>query len=204
MSLIDKIHGNYVFARRVQVLSEIFANLIPQKARVLDVGCGDGSIDSVILSQRPDISIRGVDVLPRSKPRIFVDVFDGKTLPFADDSFDTVMLVDVLHHAQDPFALLREVDRVARETILLKDHLCEGRFDRTILRFMDWIGNARHGVALRGDYWSSRQWKEAFAKLNLVNGEWNANLNLYPWPATWVFDRSLHFVAELKSPADEA
>ncbi|HXM33671.1 MAG TPA: hypothetical protein VN920_00655 [Pyrinomonadaceae bacterium] len=59
MSLIEKIHGNYIFQRRVQVLSEILANLIPENARVLDAGCGAGSIDSLILSRRPDISNRG-------------------------------------------------------------------------------------------------------------------------------------------------
>lgn len=67
MSLIEKIHGNYVFGRRVQVLSEILANLLPEQASVLDVGCGDGSIDALILSRRSDVSIRGVDVLPRNQ-----------------------------------------------------------------------------------------------------------------------------------------
>lgn len=198
MSLIEAIHGNYVFRRRARVLSGIFANLIPENASVLDVGCGDGSIDSLILGRRPDIRISGVDVLVRRQTEIPVDLFDGKTLPFAEGSFDAVLLVDVLHHSEDPIGLLCEVARVARGIILMKDHLCEGVFDRRILTLMDWIGNARHGVALRADYWSRQQWDEAFAKAGLIKTRWNAKLELYPWPAGWIFDRSLHFVAELE------
>ena len=198
MSFIEKFHDNYVFGRRVRVLAGMFANLIPENASVLDVGCGEGSIDSLILGQRPDISIRGADVLVRAQTRIPVDLLDGETLPFAADSFDVVLLVDVLHHSEDPIGLLREVTRIARGTILVKDHICERALDRHLLEFMDWVGNARHGVPLLSNYWSRQQWSEAFAKLGLVNERWNAKLGLYPLPAGWVFDRSLHFLAELK------
>lgn len=198
MGLIEAIHGNYVFRRRVRVLSGMFANLIPENASVLDVGCGDGSIDSLILGGRPDVRIRGVDILARKQTRIPVDLFDGKTLPFATGSFDVVLLVDVLHHSEEPAELLSETARVSRGTILLKDHVCDGAFDRSILAFMDWVGNARHGVALPSNYWSRQQWQEAFAKAGLVNERWNAKLYLYAWPAGWIFDRSLHFMVELE------
>jgi SAM-dependent methyltransferase len=198
MSFIEKFHDNYVFGRRVRVLAGMFANLIPENASVLDVGCGEGSIDSLILGQRPDISIRGADVLVRAHTRIPVDLLDGETLPFAADSFDVVLLVDVLHHSEDPIGLLSEVTRIARGTILVKDHICERALDRYILEFMDRVGNARHGVPLLSNYWSRQQWSEAFAKLGLVNERWNAKLGLYPLPAGWIFDRSLHFLAELK------
>jgi SAM-dependent methyltransferase len=198
MSLIDKIHGEHVFQRRVRVLSELFLKLLPENAGILDVGCGDGSIDSVIKSRRPDISIRGADTLLRSHTQIPVDLLDGKKLPFANESFDVVLLVDVLHHSEDPMELLTEVARVTRGTVLLKDHLCEGSWDRHVLEFMDWVGNARHGVPLLSNYWSRQQWEEALSKLALVPIQWHEKLALYPWPATWIFDRSLHFVAELK------
>src|SRR5258707_49654 len=98
MSLVETIHGKHVFRRRVRVLSELFAKLIPANASVLDIGCGDGSVDSLIMNQRPDIRISGADVLVRSETQIPVTLLDGDKLPFADASFDVVLLVDVLHH----------------------------------------------------------------------------------------------------------
>src|SRR5207244_1284884 len=39
---------------------------------------------------------------------------DGTDLPFADSSFDGVMLISAFHHFADPPALLREIRRVIR------------------------------------------------------------------------------------------
>ena len=34
------------------------------------------------------------------------------------------------------------------------------------LRFMDWIGNARHGVALPYNYWSAQEWTLALQRVS--------------------------------------
>ena len=44
------------------------------------------------------------------------------------------MFTDVLHHTSEPKVLLREAMRVARETILVKDHTCDGLFAGATLR----------------------------------------------------------------------
>jgi hypothetical protein len=54
MSLISRIHGGFVYGRRVRVLSEILSRLIPRSAEILDVGCGDGVIDSLIMAGHAD------------------------------------------------------------------------------------------------------------------------------------------------------
>ena len=53
--------------------------------------------------------------------------------------------------------LLRETVRVARQVIVIKDHLLKGAFAYSTLRLMDWVGNARHDVALPYNYWTSAQ-----------------------------------------------
>jgi 2-polyprenyl-3-methyl-5-hydroxy-6-metoxy-1,4-benzoquinol methylase len=47
MPLLDRVHGNLVHGRRVRVLAEWLARLLPQNAKVLDVGCGDGLLAQI-------------------------------------------------------------------------------------------------------------------------------------------------------------
>ena len=164
---------------------------------MLDVGCGDGTLDSLILGARPDVSICGIDVLVRPQTRIPVTQFDGKSIPFENATFDAVLFVDVLHHTQDPLALMREASRVSRRSLVIKDHTRDGALAEPTLRFMDWVGNAHHGVVLPYNYWPESRWQEAFKALDLLVERWDAEIGLYPWPANLLFDRRLHFVARL-------
>jgi SAM-dependent methyltransferase len=198
MSLLDTIHGGYVFQRRVRVLSGHLAALLPRDATVLDVGCGDGLIAKLILEQRPDARLSGLDILLRPQTHIPVAQFDGQNIPHPDNSFDVVMFVDVLHHTDDPMILLREARRVARRALVIKDHCRDGWLAGPTLRFMDRVGNARHGVVLPYNYWPKQRWTETFRELGLKVAEYRQKLGLYPPPASWVFDRSLHYVARLQ------
>jgi len=108
--------------------------------------------------------------------------------------------VDVLHHTKDPMILLREAARVARKTVVIKDHILDGFFAGPTLRVMDRVGNARYGVSLPYNYWSKPKWLQAFDALRMEVGSWTTQLKLYPWPASWLLDRSLHFVARLDAP----
>ena len=199
MGLIENVHGNYVHSRRVRVLGERIARWLPDHGSVLDVGCGDGRLAQCLQQAYPAILLAGVDVLPRPDAQIPVEAFDGTTLPRADQSVDCVLLVDVLHHTVDPAVLLREAARVARGAVIIKDHLLEGILAGPTLRFMDRVGNARHGVALPHNYWTRDQWTRAFAQLALSVRAWEEKLALYPPPADWIFGRSLHFLARLES-----
>jgi SAM-dependent methyltransferase len=181
----------------VSVLAGHFAELIPQGHAVLDVGCGDGLIDRLILDRRADLQIRGVDPLVRPSAHIPVTPFDGRRLPFPDRSWDTVLFCDVLHHADDPIGLLQEGVRVAKRGIVIKDHTVTGLLARPTLRLMDVVGNAPHGVALTYNYLTATEWQQAYQATGLVPREVRTSLGLYPWWAEPVFGRSLHFLARL-------
>jgi SAM-dependent methyltransferase len=202
MSLISRVHGGFVYGRRVRVLSEILSRLIPRSAEILDVGCGDGVIDSLIMASRQDLRIQGIDVLIRPNTCIPVREFDGSHIPHEDAAFDLVMFVDVLHHTEDPMVLMREATRVARSAILIKDHDSLGWLAPPTLRLMDWVGNARHGVSLTYNYWPKPRWLDAFRSLCLSVQVWEQKLGLYPWWGDVVFGRSLHFVSLLSKPAE--
>jgi SAM-dependent methyltransferase len=196
--ITGSIHERYVAPRRAGILAGHIAPLLPENGRVLDVGCGDGAVSREIMQLRPGLHIEGVEVLPRGRPEIEVSAYDGNNIPFHDKSFDAAMFVDVLHHAADPAQLLREAARVARQYVVIKDHLAEGWLAASMLRFMDRVGNARHGVALPYNYWRRALWQQELERAGLFPAIWKESLHLYPWPANLVFDRSLHFVSRLE------
>jgi len=197
-SWIGAWHRIFVFQRRTRVLAEMLAEKIPQSASVLDIGCGDGTIASLIAQLRPDISIQGVEFLVRPECKIACRAFDGTSLPFPDGFFDVCLFVDVLHHTQDPAILLRQAVRVSRSFVLIKDHLDENIVDHMILRFMDWVGNRPHGVVLTYNYQSRKQWAEYFSSCGLAETSWTTQVPLYPPPASLIAGRGLHFVALLR------
>lgn len=194
---LDRVHDRYVLDRRVRVIAGHLATLVPPHSRVLDVGSGDGAIAHELMQQRSDVHAEGIDVLVRGTTRIPVRYFDGQRIPAGDHSVDTVMLVDVLHHTDDPAALLIEAARVARGAVVIKDHLADAPLAMPTLAFMDRVGNVRHGVRLPHQYLRRAEWDEAFGRAGLRIDAWISRLGLYPAPASWLFDRSLHFAARL-------
>ena len=197
-SLLNAVHNSAVFNRRVQVLARHLAEAIPGPGRVLDLGSGDGSIAVALMQLRPDLGVEGVDVMLRPRTQIPVTRYDGVTLPFEDRSFDFVTIVDVLHHTADPAAVLAEGARVARNGVVLKDHLLEGFLAGATLRFMDWVGNRGHDVVLPYNYLSRDGWRQAFERAGVTPVSTKDRLGLYPAPFSWGFDRRLHFVTLLK------
>jgi SAM-dependent methyltransferase len=89
-----------------------------QPTRILEVGLGEGIVSERLRARFPDASIVGID-LPDEEPgghwrssglsAAFADV---ERLPFADDSFDLVVAIEVFEHFPDPARALIELDRV--------------------------------------------------------------------------------------------
>lgn len=197
--LVKPIHQSVVNGRRIRVISHHLSQLLPKDESIkgLDVGCGSGELAQQIKYLSPQVEFVGVDILIRENTLIEAVEFDGKKLPFPDQSFDFTMLVDVLHHTDAPILLLRECARVSRKFVLLKDHICESWWDRQRLGFMDWVGNRAYGVSLPYNYQSKKNWEVLF-KLSQLRCETESySLGIYPQPFSLIFDSSLHFVAKL-------
>lgn len=200
MNLFERLHHAVGPDRRIRVLCERLEPLIPADASLLDVGCGDGAVTARLAAERDDLTVSGIDVLPWDDAHIPVKTFDGLRLPHPDDAFDVVLLSDVLHHSEDPEQLLREAARVARTCVVLKDHTLSGLLAGPTLRFMDEVGNRRFGVRRTGDYWTEPRWRDTIERLGLTIEAWTGHVPVYPPPLSWIFGRSLHFVARLAVP----
>jgi SAM-dependent methyltransferase len=197
---VGALHNRVIFSRRVQVLADAIASKLPGEASVLDVGAGSGDMAVAILSSKPSLKIEGVDVLVRPGTAIPVREFDGEHLPHSDGSFDYAILVDVLHHTDNPGALLAEVGRVARR-IIIKDHYRDGLLAGTRLRLMDWVGNAAHGVRLPYNYLSRAEWNKLWASGGFRVVDIDESFQLYAQPLDLVFGRGLHFIATIEGGA---
>lgn len=197
-TLATPLHTRLVANRRVSVLARHMSELLPSGSHTgLDIGCGSGEILGLLNEYRPELKLTGAEVIARDDAHIPIVQYDGKSLPFEDGSFDFTMMVDVLHHTDDPEATLKEAVRVSRRFVLIKDHYCENVLDDSVLRFMDWVGNRAHGVHLPFNYLSNARWQDLFPKCGLKMEEVRPHLGLYPFPGSLIFERSLHFAARL-------
>lgn len=193
---VGALHARAVFGRRVRVLSREIAKLLPP-GRLVDIGCGSGTMARAVRALRPDVSPEGFDVLVRPGAEIPVTAFDGRRLPLADGAADAAMLVDVLHHTEDPPGLLAECARAAR-VVVVKDHLSRGFLDERTLAFMDWVGNRPHGVVLPFRFFTPETWAEACRAARLRETARGDVRDLYPFPFSALFGRGLHFVARFE------
>ena len=88
-------------------------------ARVADLGCGSGVFTALLEGlgydcTGLDISAKLIAVGRRKYPDIEFVAGDIERLPFADGSFDGVLLSGVVHHFPDPTRCAAEVLRVLR------------------------------------------------------------------------------------------
>ena len=103
---------------------QAIAALVPEGSRVLDLGCGDGALLDLLISERrctgygveiADDNVlacikRGVDVIQ-------LNLDEGLAM-FDDNSFDVVLQIDTLQHLRNTETMLVETARVGRVGIV--------------------------------------------------------------------------------------
>ena len=198
-TLAAPLHRGLVSGRRREVLAAHLAKLIPAGPAMtgLDVGCGSGEVARRLMAIRPELSLTGLEVLPRAGAVIPAAAFDGLQLPFPDGHADFVLLIHVLHHAADPARLLADCRRVARRFVIVIDHYRESWWDQARLAGMDWAGNRAEHHLLPYTYLSRRQWDDLFRQTGLVREEETGDPGLYPFPLSRLCGGRLHFAARL-------
>jgi SAM-dependent methyltransferase len=103
----------FVAARHVRFL----ARRVPRGGRVLDVGCGRGTLLAALADRGLEVhgmevsraAVEGAD--PRAEIRIASDLVDAA---YPSDHFDLVILWHVFEHLRDPRGALVEIHRILR------------------------------------------------------------------------------------------
>jgi methionine biosynthesis protein MetW len=103
---------------------EIIASLVPEGARVLDLGCGDGAMLDHLQAARGctgyGIEIDDNNVMACVKRGVNViqlNLDEGLSL-FSEKSFDVVLQIDTLQHLRNAEVVLRETARVGHTGIV--------------------------------------------------------------------------------------
>jgi ubiquinone/menaquinone biosynthesis C-methylase UbiE len=102
---------------------------LPPAAHVLDVGCGTG-VTTRLLAALPQAGrvvgidpghhlIRTARALAHDLPRVEFQEGDATQLPFAEASFDAIVMDSVLSHVSDPRAVVSEALRVLKPAGML-------------------------------------------------------------------------------------
>ena len=103
---------------------KIISNLINKNTRVLDVGCGDGTLMEYLKNSRK-IDIRGIEISKNNVQKCLskgLTVIEGDAekdlLQFPDSSFDFVILSQTLQAFLTPEIVIKELLRVGKKAVV--------------------------------------------------------------------------------------
>ncbi|MBM6620014.1 methyltransferase domain-containing protein [Micrococcaceae bacterium RIT802] len=184
-------HESVVRAHAVRTAADSAPHLLPHLVpgqRILDVGCGPGSITLDLARQvaSPDGAGRAVgvdrseDVLATARARAAAEGVDNAgfetgniyDLQYDDGAFDIAHAHQVLHHLADPVAAVRELRRVAAPGGLVS------------LREADYAAMSWFPQAPALD-----RWRDVYDAISRSNGaEPNAGRRLLSWAIDAGFD----------------
>jgi len=171
MNLFKSLIQKAVRQRTHVVVSRVTPYL-KKSDKILDIGSGTG--DVAFMLQQSGYNITPVDVADFHGIRLLeTTIYDGKTLPFTNQSFDKAMLLMVMHHTPNPEAVFKEAARVAKEIIVI-----ETSFSSRVMKPHTVISDAIGNLRLEA-YWDSYKPDSEWRKIFSNNGFMVADFNQY-------------------------
>jgi len=158
----------YVDAPYRRITVERLKQLVEGAKEILDVGCGDGAIGAQLMEAHGGLKATGIEIVDSPGALIPTKQYDGKRIPFPDESFDLVMATDVLHHTPDIPAMLKEMARVSKRYVLVKDHTVYGFFSRAWISLIDFATNVPFGIHCEYNYPSLETWRRYMDEVGLA------------------------------------
>ncbi len=111
-----KFYGRMLLDFQILTIYTDIKKVLPQfKGKVLDVGCGQSPYN--FLLNQSEVSYTGIDIADASNfdyANSNIIPFDGKNIPFGDNSFDALICTEVLEHVYNYQALVDEMYRVCK------------------------------------------------------------------------------------------
>jgi len=162
---------------------------IPDGASVLDVGCGAGGFMEYLLSQRPNVKVRGTDISERAVEIARSKGLDAFTADLTrrrlEEQYDYVTGFEIIEHVHEAEKLLITMRDATREKLILSlpntgylEHRLRlalfGRFPNTSI-----VMHAKEHIR----FWTPRDFRDWAAHFGLrvlnIEGQWG--LSGTPW-----------------------
>ena len=103
---------------------KVIASLLPDNIRVLDVGCGDGSLMDLLIKEK-NIKVRGLEINKENVKKCIskgLSVIEGNAETelhqFPDRSFDFAVLSQTLQAFYSPENVLKDLLRIGKSVIV--------------------------------------------------------------------------------------
>ena len=103
---------------------EVISQIIQNNKRVLDIGCGDGTLMEYLKNNKK-IDIRGIEILKNNAQKCIgkgLSVIEGNAekdlTQFPDGSFDFVILSQTLQAFLSPETVIKELLRIGKKAIV--------------------------------------------------------------------------------------
>lgn len=107
-----------------KLINKVVSKWIPKGARVLDLGCGEGDLMSLLMNENK-ANVQGIEIDEESIYKcvakglsVFHGDLDVGLSEYPDDSFDYVLLINSLQEVMHPDTVLKESFRVAENVIV--------------------------------------------------------------------------------------
>lgn len=150
-----------IVRRRSEVVVSRILPFLDGSKKILDIGSGTG--DVAFLLGKHGKYVTPVDVGDFHGPRLVKTIiYDGHKLPFPNKSFDTAMLLMVMHHTPNPEIVFDEASRVAKELVIIETSYTTP-VNRWLTIISDALGNLRV-EAFWSSYKSDSEWRKFFTK----------------------------------------
>jgi methionine biosynthesis protein MetW len=108
----------------LKLQDRIIVDWTPEGSTVLDLGCGDGDLLSLLVAEKK-VRAQGIEIDPKALRNcvakglnVFQEDIDGGLSVFPDKSFDLVILDESLQEVKKPDFVLKEAMRVGRKAVV--------------------------------------------------------------------------------------